>query len=48
MTPASKNVTWLDGYLTRDEREALHGHKGAAVWFTRFVRLRQIDDRSLS
>ncbi|EFK96022.1 Adenylyl-sulfate kinase [sediment metagenome] len=33
MTPASKNVTWFDGYLTRDQREALHGHKGAAVWF---------------
>jgi len=34
MTLASKNVTWFDGYLTRDEREALHGHKGAVVWFT--------------
>jgi adenylylsulfate kinase len=29
-----KNLTWFDGYLTRDEREKLHGHKGAAVWFT--------------
>jgi adenylylsulfate kinase len=28
------NVTWFDGYLSRDEREKLHGHKGAAVWFT--------------
>jgi adenylylsulfate kinase len=34
MTPVCKNVTWFDGYLTRDEREALHGHKGAVVWFT--------------
>jgi len=34
MNPSSENVTWFDGYLTRDEREALHGHKGAAVWFT--------------
>ena len=34
MTPASKDVTWFDGYLTRDEREVLHGHKGAVVWFT--------------
>jgi len=34
MTPASKNVTWFDGYLRRDEREELHGHKGVAVWFT--------------
>jgi adenylylsulfate kinase len=33
-TPYSKNVTWFDGYITRAEREALHGHKGAAVWFT--------------
>jgi adenylylsulfate kinase len=28
------NLTWFDGYLTRDEREKLHGHKGAAIWFT--------------
>ena len=34
MTPSSENVTWFAGYLTHDEREALHGHKGAAVWFT--------------
>jgi adenylylsulfate kinase len=34
MTPKSTNVTWFDGYLTRDEREELHGHKGAVVWFT--------------
>jgi adenylylsulfate kinase len=33
-TPDSKNVTWFDGYVTRAEREALHGHKGAVVWFT--------------
>ncbi len=29
-----KNVTWFDGYLTREEREKLHGHKGAVIWFT--------------
>jgi adenylylsulfate kinase-like enzyme len=34
MTPASKNVMWFDGYLTRDEREKLHGHMGAVIWFT--------------
>jgi adenylylsulfate kinase len=34
MTPVSRNVTWFEGYLTSDEREALHGHKGAVVWFT--------------
>jgi adenylylsulfate kinase len=28
------NLTWFDGYLTRDEREKLHSHKGVAVWFT--------------
>jgi adenylylsulfate kinase len=32
--PDSKNVTWFDGYLTRAERESLHGHQGAVVWFT--------------
>jgi adenylylsulfate kinase len=34
MTCESKNVIWFDGYLTRDQREELHGHKGAVVWFT--------------
>ena len=34
MTCESKNVIWFDGYLTRHEREELHGHKGAVVWFT--------------
>jgi adenylylsulfate kinase len=29
-----KNVTWFDGYLTQEEREKLHGHKGAVIWFT--------------
>ena len=29
-----KNVTWHDGLVTREDREKLHGHKGAAVWFT--------------
>lgn len=28
------NITWFDGYITREHRERLHGHKGAAVWFT--------------
>jgi len=34
MSPESRNVTWFDGYLSREEREELHGHKGAVVWFT--------------
>jgi adenylylsulfate kinase len=28
------NLTWYNGYLTREDRERLHGHKGAVVWFT--------------
>ena len=32
--PDSKNVTWFDGYITRAERETLHGHQGAVIWFT--------------
>ena len=30
----SNNVTWFDGYVTKEDREQLHGHKGAAIWFT--------------
>lgn len=28
------NVTWFNGYLSREDRERLHGHKGAVIWFT--------------
>ena len=28
------NVTWFNGYLTREDREKLHGHKGLVIWFT--------------
>ncbi len=28
------NVSWFDGYLSREDREKLHGHKGAVIWFT--------------
>jgi adenylylsulfate kinase len=28
------NVTWFDGHVTKEDREQLHGHKGAAIWFT--------------
>ena len=28
------NLTWFDGYLTREDRERLHGHKGAVIWCT--------------
>jgi adenylylsulfate kinase len=30
----NENVTWFDGYVNKEDREALHGHKGAAIWFT--------------
>lgn len=28
------NVTWFDGYVSREDREKMHGHKGAVIWFT--------------
>jgi len=28
------NVTWFDGYVTREDREKGHGHKGVVIWFT--------------
>ncbi|CEL97802.1 unnamed protein product [Vitrella brassicaformis CCMP3155] len=28
------NITWHDGTVSRDEREALMGHKGATIWMT--------------
>ena len=28
------NVTWFNGYVCREDRETLHGHKGAVIWFT--------------
>jgi adenylylsulfate kinase len=35
-TEAAKknNVTWFNGYVSREDREKLHGHKGAVIWFT--------------
>jgi adenylylsulfate kinase len=30
----NNNVTWFNGYVTKEDREELHGHKGAAIWFT--------------
>ena len=35
ITAAMKNnVTWFNGHVSRKDREKLHGHKGAVVWFT--------------
>jgi adenylylsulfate kinase len=28
------NVTWFNGYVSREDREKAHGHKGAVIWFT--------------
>lgn len=28
------NVTWFNGYVCREDREELHGHKGGIIWFT--------------
>jgi adenylylsulfate kinase len=28
------NITWFNGLVTREDRETLHGHKGAVIWFT--------------
>jgi len=28
------NVTWFKGYVCREDREKLHGHKGAVIWLT--------------
>lgn len=30
----NSNVTWFNGYATREDRERLHKHRGVVVWFT--------------
>ena len=30
----SKNITWHDSVITREDRERLNGHKAAVIWFT--------------
>lgn len=34
MTASFNNVTWFNGYVSRKDRERLHGHRGLVVWFT--------------
>ena len=28
------HLFWFNGYVTREDREKLHGHKGSVIWFT--------------
>ncbi len=28
------NVIWFNGHVSREDREKLHGHKGAVIWLT--------------
>ena len=30
----SKNITWHDAHVTREDREKQNGHKSAVLWFT--------------
>jgi adenylylsulfate kinase len=34
LTIKSKNITWHEGQVTRDEREHLLGQRGVTIWFT--------------
>lgn len=35
-SPINNNITWHNGFVSREDREKLHRHKGAVVWFTGF------------
>jgi len=30
----SKNITWHEGQIKKEDRERLNGHKGTVIWFT--------------
>lgn len=32
--PKSTHIFWHDGNITRGDRERVHGHRGATIWFT--------------
>ena len=34
--PNNNNITWHNGFVSREDREKLHSHKGAVVWLTGF------------
>jgi adenylylsulfate kinase len=33
-TPRAANIQWQQGYVTRAQRQALHGHPGVVLWLT--------------
>ncbi|MBW1848512.1 MAG: adenylyl-sulfate kinase [Deltaproteobacteria bacterium] len=33
-SPKKNNVKWFNGFVSQEDREILHGHKGTAVWLT--------------
>ena len=33
-TENDNNIKWFNGFVSLEDREILHGHKGTAVWFT--------------
>ena len=34
MKKLHNNITWFNGYVSRKDRERLHGHRGLVIWFT--------------
>jgi adenylylsulfate kinase len=30
----TNHITWYNGHVSREDREKLHGHRGAVLWFT--------------
>lgn len=34
LNKTKNNVQWFKGFVSREEREKLHGHKGVSIWFT--------------
>jgi adenylylsulfate kinase len=34
VSPPVNNIVWFNGFVNRENREQLHGHKGAVIWFT--------------
>ncbi len=34
MEKSKNNINWFDGYVSKKDRDRLHGHPGFAMWFT--------------